>query len=140
MNPSQSELPFFEDLNDALRALVKALGGTKVVAAKLWPEKPITESQPLLSDCLNPLRREKLSPQQLVLMLRWGREAGYHATLAYICQETGYDTPKALSLKEEAATLMDRAAELARESRAVATQLERIHQSGILRTIGKTAT
>ena len=133
---SQQEFPIFEDLNDALRSLVSHLGGTKGVAGKLWPEKPITESQPLLSDCLNPARREKLSPQQVLLLLRWGREAGYHTALAYICQELGYEVPRALSPKDEAALLLDRAADLARESRSVAQALERLAAGQTLRSIG----
>jgi len=132
----QQELPIFEDLNDALRSLVSNLGGTKMVAAKLWPEKSIQEARTLLSDCLNPTRREKLSPHQVLLLLRWGREAGYHTALAYICQSLGYDTPRPLSPKDEAALLLDRAADLARESRGVAQALDRLASSQALMVIG----
>jgi len=140
MDARQGEFPYFEDMHDALRTLVTKLGGTKKVAPKIWPEKGLLEAQSLLSDCLNPLRREKLSPQQLLLLLRWGRDEGHHEAISYICYEAGYDAPKSRSAKEEAESLLDRAAELAQASRVVATQLERLHASGVLRQVGKTGT
>lgn len=81
---------FFEDINDALRQAVKALGGNKAVGVKLWPEKTATAAAQSMSDCLNPERREKLSPEQVVLILRMAREKGYHAAMQFIAFDTGY--------------------------------------------------
>lgn len=36
---------FHDDINDALRSGVKACGGTKAVAARLWPEKTMADAQ-----------------------------------------------------------------------------------------------
>lgn len=81
---------FFEDINDALRQAVKALGGNKAVGVKLWPEKTATAAAQSMSDCLNPERREKLSPEQVVFILRMAREKGYHAAMQFIAFDTGY--------------------------------------------------
>lgn len=85
---------FHEDINDALRAAVKACGGTKAVACLLWPEKTINDAQSYLNDCLNSARPAKLSPEQVLLLLKWAREKGFHGAIEYICSEAGYESPK----------------------------------------------
>lgn len=81
---------FYEDISDALRAVVQALGGHKPVGVKLWPEKAADAAGRLLSDCLNTSKHEKLSPDQMLLLLRWGRECGCHAAMSFLAGETGY--------------------------------------------------
>jgi len=85
---------FFESLNDSLRELVRALGGHKKIGPMLWPEQPQDQAANRLRDCLNPDRREKLSPEQFVFLLKLGREAGYHGAMAFIASDTGYETPR----------------------------------------------
>jgi hypothetical protein len=80
----------FENVNDALQAAVKALGGYKKVGPKLKPELGDEGAGNWLRDCLNPGRREKLSPEQVVWLLRTSREAGYHAAMAFVAFDTGY--------------------------------------------------
>jgi hypothetical protein len=93
---------FFEDINDALKQAVKALGGNKKVGAKLWPELPIDTAGNKLGDCLNPDRREKLSPEQVVFILRLAREKGYHAAMQFIAFDTGYRAEPVDPLTQEA--------------------------------------
>lgn len=81
---------FFDDVQDAIRVTVQALGGLKPVACKLWPEKAPDAAGRHLSDCLNHAKPEKLSPEQVVLLMKWGREVGCHAIAAYTGQECGY--------------------------------------------------
>lgn len=80
----------FESINDALQAAITALGGYKKVGPTLRPELPIDQAAGWLRDCLNPARREKLAPEQVVLILRLARAAGYHATMNFIAFDTGY--------------------------------------------------
>jgi hypothetical protein len=80
----------FESINDALQAAVTALGGFKKVGPALRPELPIEQAAGWLRDCLNPGRREKLSPEQVLLLLRQAREAGYHAAMNFVAFDTGY--------------------------------------------------
>jgi hypothetical protein len=81
---------FFESVNDALQAAVTALGGYKKVGPQLRPELPIDQAAGWLRDCLNSARREKLAPEQLMLLLRLARAAGYHAAMTFIAFDTGY--------------------------------------------------
>jgi hypothetical protein len=80
----------FESVNDALQAAVTALGGYKKVGPTLRPELPIDQAAGWLRDCLNPARREKLAPEQVMLILRKAREAGYHAAMQFVAFDTGY--------------------------------------------------
>jgi hypothetical protein len=80
----------FESVNDALQAAVTALGGYKKVGPMLRPELPIDQAAGWLRDCLNPARREKLAPEQVMLILRKARDAGYHAAMHFVAFDTGY--------------------------------------------------
>lgn len=64
---------FHESLNDALREVVQTLGGTKKVGVLMRPEKSADEAARWISDCLNPDRREKFDPEQVLWLLREGR-------------------------------------------------------------------
>jgi hypothetical protein len=80
----------FESINDALQGAVTALGGYKKVGHDLRPEIPIEHAAGWLRDCLNHSRREKLAPEQVMLILRKAREAGYHAAMHFVAFDTGY--------------------------------------------------
>lgn len=88
---SQGELPFYESPEDALRAAVQALGGAKMVGAKLWPDKSPDAAGRLLLDCINPGRAEKLELSQVMRVLAWAREAGVHGPMSWIAAEVGYE-------------------------------------------------
>ena len=62
-----------ESLNEALIACVKACGGSHQVGRLLWPEKSQESAQRTLLDCLNDERPAKLSPEQVMLVLRLAR-------------------------------------------------------------------
>lgn len=81
---------FHESINDALQAAVIALGGYKKVGPALRPELPIDQAAGWLRDCLNPARRERLAPEQVMFVLRKAREAGYHAAMNFVAFDTGY--------------------------------------------------
>ncbi len=100
LTPHQPKL-HYEDFNDALHDLVQALGGFKKVGPKLWPEIPPDEAAHRLRHCLNRDRREKLSPQQVLLLLRWGREIDFHGAKHFVDDDTGYARSHPLDPKEE---------------------------------------
>jgi hypothetical protein len=97
----QTELPFYEGPEDALKACVQLLGGAKQVGAKLWPDKTPDAAGRLLLDCLNPARAEKLDLGQVLLVLRMARDAGHHGAMQWIAGEVGYDA-KPVTRAEEA--------------------------------------
>lgn len=81
---------FHESFADALRECVLALGGTKVVAARMRPEMPVDHAARWLSDCLNAERREQLHPEQIIWLLREARAINCHAGMSHLAQEAGY--------------------------------------------------
>lgn len=80
----------FESINDALSSAVTALGGFKKLGAKLRPELPLDQAAGWLRDCLNPGRREKLSPEYVMMILRLAREQHYHAAMDFLAFDAGY--------------------------------------------------
>lgn len=123
----QTEMPFFESFEDALKACVQALGGAKLVGAKLWPDKSMEDARNYLLACLNSERSEKLGYTQLIFVFREAKAAGFHAAFDWVARECGYDARPITDAEE-----MDRLAAVVEQSSktlsaAVAT-LERIQR------------
>jgi hypothetical protein len=59
----------------------------------------------LLSDCLNENREARLNPEQLILLMRLGRDKGCHAAIDYICAAAGYSKPVPIEPDDEKAAL-----------------------------------
>lgn len=90
---SQASFPLFlEDVYDALRAVVQALGGPKVAAGRLWPHKPVEQARRELLDSLNRDNPRKLDPEEVIALFRMGREAGFHQAKHWLDAELGYET------------------------------------------------
>ena len=81
---------FLEDIYDALRAAVQALGGAKTVAARLWPHKSVEQARKELLDALNRDNPRKLDAEEILAVLRMAREAGFHAAKHWLDVELGY--------------------------------------------------
>ena len=94
-----------ESINDALIECVKALGGSKSVGCMLWPEKAPEAAQRALLDCLNGDRPARLSPEQVLLLLRKARQAGFHGAAEWLMGDLGYARPVPLEPAEEMAAL-----------------------------------
>lgn len=97
---------FCDSVYDALGAMVVCLGGPKRVGARLWPDKSARDAGKLLKDCLNPNRKEKLDPAQVVLLFRWSREAGFHVAKHWLDAETGYVPSAPLTAQDEQSQLV----------------------------------
>lgn len=78
----------YDTLNDALKGVVMALGGYKKVGGQMQPDNE--HAGDWLRHCLNGGRREKLSPEQAVWLLREGRKINFHAGMDYLALSTGY--------------------------------------------------
>jgi hypothetical protein len=98
--PHQPKL-HYDDFNDALHDLVQALGGFKKVGPKLWPALPAEDAAHRLRHCLNRDRREKLAPDELRLLLRWGREADFHGAKHFLDDDAGYSRTSPVDPREE---------------------------------------
>lgn len=96
---------FCEDIYEALRTIGQAYGGSKKIGAYLWPDKPIEKASELWANCLNRTRPEKLDPEQLIAVLKIGRQIGCHSGIAFIDQECGYRSDP-IEPEDEKAKLM----------------------------------
>ena len=118
---------FHESINDALRECVQACGGHKVVGSLLWPEKAADVAGRLLSDCLNDAKRERLSPEQVLLVLRLARERGCHAGMNFIARDAGYSDPPPVEPEDERAKLQREFIEASKSLTRMAAQIERMN-------------
>lgn len=116
-----------ESLSEALTECVRVCGGSKQVGAKLWPEKTPDAAQRLLLSCLNDDRAEKLSPEQLLLVLRLARQRGHHGGMNYIAGELGYGTPVPVEPRDEIADLQRQYIEAARSMARMADKIDRLN-------------
>jgi hypothetical protein len=105
----------YDSLEDALKAAVMALGGFKKVAARMRPE--LDTSEDWLRHCLKGDRRERLSPQQVMWLLREARAIGFHGAMQFVAMTAGYDTPRAVDADKQKQALQE----------AIASGLERLN-------------
>lgn len=124
----QTEMPFFEGPEDALREAVRAMGGPKRVGPMLWPDKSADAAARLLQDCLNPGRQEKLDISQVMFILRGARDTGFHAAFQYLAADAGYDARPVSREEEEDRTTAIIASASTTLAQALAT-LERLKES-----------
>ena len=90
MSESQQEL-FQEDLYDAFRHAVKALGGAKRVASRLWPDKPTDTARILLLHCLDMERPEKLDLYQIAWILREANKRDCNIAMEKLAADCSYE-------------------------------------------------
>lgn len=116
----------YEDELDAARDVVKNLGGAKKVGPLIWPDKTVDGAARYLSDCLNNGRAERLTPSQLLLLMRLGCEGGFHGLAAYFMNEAGYASPVPVDPRSEAVVLTGRLENLMGEFTTLTRRLERL--------------
>lgn len=112
--------------NKVLERVVVALGGSKQVAGRLWPDKGIDEARRLLCDCLSDERPAKLDFSQVLFILKLARERGIHDGINYICASLSYAEPQPIEPRDEAAELQRQYIEAARMMGKLADRIERL--------------
>jgi hypothetical protein len=117
---------FITDIYDALGDVVRALGGPKKVGAELRPEKPADEAATWVKDCLNRNRREKFDPDQVLWLLRKGREIECHAAMNYLAQQAGYAEPQPIEPETELAKLLREYLELEAKRSGMQPQIDEL--------------
>lgn len=125
----------FESLNEALIHAVKALGGSKQVGFKLWPEKTIDSAQRHLLACLNDDKPERLSPDHLMMLLRLARASGHHEPLAYILQDLGYAQTHPIEPRDEDAELRREYIEAVRLQAQIVDRMEKASARSSVRAV-----
>jgi hypothetical protein len=96
---------FYDGFEDAAREVIGVCGGPKVVGSALWPAKSPDAARTRLLDCLNHERAEKLSPDEIILLAKMGRERACHAIVSFLMQELGYAPPVPIDPEDEKAEL-----------------------------------
>lgn len=117
---------FFEKVEDALGFIISALGGAKVVGAKLRPDLPADAAGRCLLDCLNTDRPAFLHPGHITVLLRMAREAGVHNAMDWICDHAGYAKPQPVEPQDEQALLMRQFVQSVELQRSIASRLEQM--------------
>lgn len=126
--PAQEVSVQFESFNDALIECVRACGGSKSVGVNLWPAMGVEAAQRKLLACLNPDRNEKLSPEELMHVLRLARDRGCHVGFGYMAHDLSYSTPVPIEPRDEAAELQRQYIEATRQLAKMAERIERLSQ------------
>jgi hypothetical protein len=121
----KTEQLFYESMHDAARIVVQALGGPKKVGEMLWPALKGSDNR--LRDCLNEARPEKLSPDEVLKLARWGHDIGCHALANYFNAEAGYSPPTPISPADEKAELERKTIEAVGYMRLLVERAEAIY-------------
>lgn len=116
---------FTENIYDALRDVIRALGGPKDAGKMMRPTIPADDAGQWVKDCLNPNRRERFNPEQVVWLLCKGREVGCHSLMFFLADEAAYGRPIPIDPKDADAELMRQFMATAREQRVILERLER---------------
>jgi hypothetical protein len=122
-----------ETITDAVQELVKAAGGAKVVGQMLYPELAADHAGNKLRACLDDERREKFSPQQIVFLLRLGRQVGCHALMIFMAREAGYSDPVPVDPENEIARLQREFVEATKSLHHMASRIEAISATAAIR-------
>jgi hypothetical protein len=125
----------FESVNEALIACVKACGGSKQVGHKLWPEKTVDAAQRHLLACLNDDKPERLSPEQLALLMRMGHGAGFHGVMQFLAESIGYSEPVPTDPRDELAELLKETITLRKQLAVQNERIERLLPQANLRSV-----
>ena len=80
-----------EDIWQALRDCISAMGGAKAVGYRMRPELGPEKAGRWLLDCCNSDRAEKLSIEQFIFLLTESRRADCHIAMAYVHEVAGYE-------------------------------------------------
>lgn len=116
-----------ESIEDAVRDVARACGGTKALAQHLFcPSHSAQSAHARFLDCLNSERPAKFSPSELIAIGRIGREQGCDAVARFLCAEMGYQQPVALHANEIADELRTRIADGLTFIKANMARLERL--------------
>lgn len=127
----QQEALFHEDIYEALRTDILALGGFKKVGAMLWPEKTADKAGENLNNCLNRTRPEKLDGEQVLLIKRSAKQVGSFATVMFEMDDIGMTRPTPIEPEDEMAALQRQFIESQKSMSLMLKRMESLSQTKI---------
>lgn len=121
----QEEL-FFDGPHDALAHLVRVLGGAKRVGCTLRPGKSPDAAGVWLTNALSGDRREQLHLDDLMQLLRMGRDAGCHVVMEELSRALAYSAPQPIEPEDQRALLEREFINSVKVQQQILQRLERI--------------
>lgn len=120
---------FHERIEDACAEVIDRSGGRKKFAAEMWPDKLVADAHNHLNACLNPAKRERFSPDQLLYIARRGRAVGCHSLITWLAREAGYSDPQPLEPEDERAALQRQYVDAVKAMSRINERMERLSAS-----------
>lgn len=111
---------------DALKEVIQACGGPKAIGREMRPELPVEQAAGWVRDCLNPEKRDKFSMQQVLFILRRGREVGAHAAMHFLARDAGYSDPSPLDPEDEVVRMQREFVEATKQLSRLADRIAKI--------------
>lgn len=130
----QTELPFYDTPEKALDACIQALGGSKRVGAKLFPEKSIESATTYLSNCVDSNRNEKLSLSHVMMLFKMAKDEGIHSPFIWFAGEAGYEA-KPITRAEEVDRLTSVIEQASKTLSTAVAALERVQTRVEMRSV-----
>ena len=106
INVQLESAAMWETIEDALKAAIMAQRGYKVVGNQLWPSLPPESASRKLAHCVDASRAERLTPSEVIFVLRAAREIGYHEPMNFFAADVGYKA-EPVTAEEEVADIFD---------------------------------
>ncbi len=116
---------FCEDIYEALRNIGQAYGGSKKIGALLWQSLPIDKAGEKWANCLSRTRAEKLDPEEVIAVLKIGRQIGCHMGAHYIAEQCGYRF-EAVEPEDERAALQRQFIKAVQDLKTIETKMEKL--------------
>ena len=92
----------------------------------MFPDKSVDAAARYLMDALNPARAERLSPSQILHLMRLARASGFDGFAHYWMRESGYQCPVPMQPETEVALLSQRLDQHMQEMKSMVSQLQRM--------------
>ena len=96
----------FEDIYEALKATVAALGGTKQVASRMRPTLEPLKARSWLLNCLNHDHPMKFDPEEVQWIWRAGCDVGFHDGKHWADHDAHYEPSAPCSVEAQLADCM----------------------------------
>ena len=108
----------------ALRLVVHRAGGAKRVAAVLWPKIKLVTAHQRVLGCLDLRRREHFSPEELIFLMRIGKEVADHSAMESFATLSGYSKPYPIATEDERVDLQRRYLKATEDQQAALAKFE----------------
>lgn len=122
-----------ESLHEALIEAVRAAGGSKVVAAALWPSaaaRDLDGTRRKLTNSLDAERAEKLSLDELLHIMTLARQKGCHAPMEYLSSVLSYAPPQPRQPADEVDELRRQVLRVGSDLQRMLARLEALSATG----------